>query len=104
MQIWDLRFDGVNDYAVLVHAENDVNFRELFTTTGQPKHWIKRPKVEPFIEKRKKVAKPRADISYLTVGTIILNEKAYQALNTFLQPFGQFLELDCNGEVKYFTM
>ncbi len=102
MQIWDLRIDGVNDYAVLVHAEDDVNFRGLFTTDGKPKHWTTRPKLVAYIEKRKKIAKPRADISYLTSGAIILNEKAHQALRDFLQPFGQFLEVDCNGGIEYF--
>ncbi len=73
-----------------------------FWVDGKPKHWAMRPKVEPFIEKRRKKAKPRADLSYLLGGSIVLNEKAYLALKDFLLPFGQLLELDCNGEVEYF--
>lgn len=102
MQIWELHLDGLNDYAVLVHGADGLNFRETFSANGQPKNWAVRPKVTPYVEKRKKMPKPRADISYLTGGAIILNQKAYLALKDFLLPFGQLLELDCDGEIEYF--
>ena len=101
MQVWELFYAGFNDYAVLVSCEFG-NTLKLFSTDGKPKHWETRPKVEPFIDKRKKKAKPRADLSYLIAGSIVLNEKAYVALKDFLLPFGQLLELDCKGEVEYY--
>lgn len=102
MQIWELHLDGLNQYAVLVPCEEHEGLLDLFTADGSPKHWPVMPKVEPFIEKRKKVAKPRADISYLSGGSIILNQKAFLALKDFLLPFGQLLKLDCKGEIEYF--
>ena len=102
MKIWELRYDGINHYAVLVPGDDAGNMLATFDSEGEPKHWAVRPKVKPFIEKRKKTAKPRADLSYLIAGSIILNGKAYQALKDFLLPFGQLLELDCLGEVEYF--
>ncbi|MEN9868062.1 MAG: hypothetical protein RL748_3652 [Pseudomonadota bacterium] len=102
MQIWECHFDGLNHYSVLVHVADGLNFRETFTANGQAKQWAVRPKVEPFIEKRKKTAKPRADISYLSAGSLILNQKAFDVLRDFLLPFGQLLELDCQGEIEYF--
>lgn len=103
MQIWELHLDGLNHYAVLVPVDDeDEDLLALFTADGKKKQWTAMPKVEPFIEKRKKVAKPRADISYLSGGSIILNEKACQALKDFLLPFGQLLQLDCKGEIEYF--
>lgn len=102
MQIWELRYDGINQYAVLVPDEAGINTLSIFDVDGKPKQWAARPKVKPFVDQRKKTAKPRADLSYLIAGSITLNEKAYQALKDFLLPFGQLLELDCDGEVEYF--
>ena len=102
MTIWELFYDGLNDYAVLVVFPVDYKLLDILGANGKPKYWATRPKVEPNIEKRKKKAKPRADLSYLIAGSIVLNEKAYLALKDFLLPFGQLLELDCNGEVEYY--
>ena len=102
MKIWELRYDGVNDHAVLVSLEGAMSILTIFGVDGKPKEWVARPKVTPFIEKRRKTAKPRADLSYLIAGSIMLNEKACQALKDFLLPFGQLLEVDCQGEVEYF--
>jgi len=102
MCIWELHFAGLNQYAVLVPSAVGLNVREIFSANGKAKHWDIMPKVQPDIEKRKKKALPRADISYLIGGAIVINEKAYQALKDFLLPFGQLLPLDCLGEVEYF--
>jgi len=101
MTVWELKNDGINQFAVLVFA-NDVEVHSgLFDLDGQPKHWSVRPGVEPFTDKKGK-AKPLADISYLDPGSIVLNPKAYAALKDVLLPFGQLLELDCKGETYYF--
>lgn len=101
MQIWELLLDGVNHYAVLAPSDEE-DLLEIFSASGKIKQWSATPRVEPVIEKRKKLPKPRADISYLIAGAIVLNEKAYQALKDFLLPFGQLLELDCRGEIEYY--
>ena len=102
MQVWELFYAGFNDYSVLAPLPTDYNILDILMPNGKPKHWATRPKVEPFIDKRKKKARPRADLSYLIAGSIVLNEKAYTALKDFLLPFGQLLELDCKGEVEYY--
>lgn len=103
MSIWELRFSGINEYALLIPSDDeDTDLFGIFGTNGMSKHWPVPPRVEPALEKRSKAPKPRADISCLIPGAIILNQKAYSALNEFLLPFGQLLELDCKGEVEYF--
>ncbi len=102
MTVWELFYDGLDDYAGLVPVEMGLELLDIIGADGRPKQWVTRPKVAPYIEKRKKKAKPRADFSYLIGGSIVLNEKAYLAMQDFLLPFGQLLELDCNGEVEYF--
>ncbi|NJO12161.1 MAG: hypothetical protein HC872_00335 [Gammaproteobacteria bacterium] len=100
--IWQLTNGGIEEFSILVFANEDEVFAGMFEMDGKPKHWSVRPRVEPFVDKRKKQQKPLADISYVTHGTIVLNGKAYAALGEFLSRFGQLLELDCNGEVYYF--
>ncbi|MFL6677324.1 MAG: hypothetical protein ACJ8IK_03215 [Burkholderiaceae bacterium] len=43
-----------------------------------------------------------ADISALTPGALALNDKAKAALEPFLLRFGQLLEMDCEGEPRWF--
>ena len=62
-----------------------------FEARGKPLQWKKRPKVSVFQEPKKKAALPRADVSLLMSGTLVLNQKADDALGPFLQEFGQFL-------------
>ena len=73
-----------------------------FEARGKPLHWKKRPKVSVFQEPKKKAALPRADVSLLMSGTLVLNQKAHDALGPFLEQFGQFLELDVGGSTEYF--
>lgn len=93
---------NVNDFSVLVDADPADAWAGIFDPDGKPKQWAKRPAVQPFVEKRRKKQKPQADIGYLTPGALILNHKAYDALADFLLEFGELLELDCIGEVKYY--
>ncbi|MFL6627193.1 MAG: TOTE conflict system archaeo-eukaryotic primase domain-containing protein, partial [Vitreoscilla sp.] len=69
---------------------------------GEPLSWKKKPKIEVFVEPRKKQAQPLADISALTPGALALNDKAKAALEPFLSRFGQLLEMDCEGEPRWF--
>lgn len=54
------------------------------------------------MEKRRKDQKPHANVSLLVPGALVLDEKAKAILGEFLQRFGQLLELDCEGELRWF--
>lgn len=73
-------------------------FTGVFTADGTPKVWSTRPKVMPGIERVKKKQHPLGDLSFVIGASIVLNEKAHAALKGFLEPFGQFLELDMVDE------
>ena len=73
-----------------------------FEARGKPLAWKKAQKVSIFQEPKKKAALPRADISLLMSGALVLNQKAHAALAPFLQEFGQMLELDVGGATEYF--
>lgn len=100
-----LAFDiGSNDYAMLIFCNEEELGAGMFDADGTPKHWAIRPRVEPFKETRggKIVQQPVADISALVPGSFVLSPKGYAALSDFLGQFGQFLELECNGETWYY--
>lgn len=100
--IWEMATGIRNEFAVLVAAEEGNIWSRYFRTNGKPLHWDTKPAVIPFIDPKRKKQKPRGDIEYLTWGAIVLNERAYQALQATLLPFGQFLPLACLGETLYF--
>lgn len=102
MAIWELRCGSVNDFASLVSRDRDNIEDELFDTDGSPKDWKDRPLVGYAVDKRKKTQKPRADISLLFPGALVLGERAREALGPFLSKFGQLMELDCEGEFRWF--
>lgn len=100
--LWEMA-TGLNDeYSVLVPLGADMECAKIFQITGAPIKWQTPPKVAPYVAPRRKNAKKRADIEYLIWGAIVLNGRAYQALHDALAPFGEFLPLDCMGEVLYF--
>ena len=102
MNVWELKAGSVNDYAPLVFASEREATSGMFDVSGAPLAWSKKPKVEVFIEPGKKKAKPLADISALTPGALAMNDKARAALEPLLGEFGEFLELDCQGEPRWF--
>jgi len=102
MAIWELRCGSVNDFASIVSRDYDDIKDELFDTDGSPKDWKDRPLVGWAVDKRKKTQKPHADISLLLPGALVLNERAREALGPFLSKFGQLMELDCEGEPRWF--
>lgn len=99
--ILEIRNDGINEFATLVADETLDPMSSLFECNGQPKSWLERPQVLLSQSARKKKKLPRADISHLWLGSIVLNQRAYDALHELLLPFGQLLELDCLGESEY---
>lgn len=102
MGLWEMRCGDLNQFAGLIHVNEEDVWANLFRADGNPKHWPTRPKVQPFVNKRKKKQLPQADFAYLTPGTILLSERAHGAVQGFFSQFGQLLEVDCVGEVKYY--
>jgi hypothetical protein len=101
MSIWQLRTAPADKFAPLAPTEAQA-MAGTFEARGKPLQWKKRPKVSVFQEPKKKAALPRADVSLLMSGALVLNQKAHDALGPFLQEFGQFLELDVGGSTEYF--
>ena len=102
MAIWELRCATPNDFAMLVPVDRDDVEEDVFDATGTPKQWPDRPRVAFHVERRRKVQKPRANVSLLVPGALVLDEKARAALGGFLLRSGQLLELDCEGEPRWF--
>lgn len=102
MKVWELKAGSANDFAPLVFASERDARSGMFDVSGAPLTWSKKPKVEVFVEPGAKNAKPQADVSSLTPGALAMNTKAKAALEPFLNEFGQFLEMDCDGETRWF--
>jgi hypothetical protein len=100
MKVWSWYGAG-EGYTVLLPVRDEDIFTDVFVADGQPKTWTTRPQVKPGIERVKKKQKPLGDMSPLAGASIILNEKAHVALEAFLAPFGQFLELDLVDETGF---
>ncbi len=101
-KLWEMTPSGAKNYSVYVYVNQEDGYSFMGVTNGKPLNWGKTLEIQPFIEKRKKIQKPSPDIGHLTVGSIILNRKAYLALKDLLQKFGEFIEVDCLGEPRYF--
>jgi hypothetical protein len=99
--VWEFKAGAVNDYAPLVFVSDRDIESGMFDMSGAPLAWSTKPKVEVFIEPGKKRPKPLADISALTPGALAMNDKAKAMLEPLLSQFGQFLELDCEGEPRW---
>ncbi|UJJ60043.1 hypothetical protein [Rhodanobacter denitrificans] len=102
VKVWKLESGSVNDHAPLVFASDKDVASGMFDTSGASLSWSRKPRVEVFVEPGKKKPKPLADVSALTPGALVMNDKAKVALEPFLSRFGQFLELDCAGESRWF--
>lgn len=102
VKVWELKSGSVNDFAPLVFARDKDVESGMFDTSGASLSWSTKPKVEVFVEPGKKKPKPLADISALTPGALVMNDKAKTVLEPFLSRFGQFLEMDCAGESRWF--
>ena len=101
MKIWELKTDSPDVYAPLVASDAQARSR-AFVFDGTAREWKRRPSVEVFQEAKKKDQLPRADVSLMLAGSIVLNQKALDALGGFLGQFGQFLEAKVDGVVEYF--
>jgi hypothetical protein len=97
MKIWSWYGAG-NGYTALLPVRNEDIFSGVFAADGTHKTWATRPQVKPGIERVKKKQKPLGDLSPLMGASVVMNEKAHGALKAFLEPFGQFLELDLVDE------
>jgi hypothetical protein len=97
MQIWNWN-GAANGFTTLLPVRDEDILTGVFTADGTPKAWDTRPQVVPGIERIKKKQHPLGDLSFVMGASVVLNEKAYAALKGFLDPFGQFLELDMIDE------
>lgn len=100
--IWELRNADINKVAILLSPHDDLTADQLFSCNGQAKVWDQVPTIVVDYGRMRKKKLPRADISHLWLGSIVLNQRAYAALHPLLSPFGQLLELDCEGSTEYF--
>ena len=101
MAIWQLKTSPADKVAPLSLTEAQAMAR-TFEARGKPLEWKKKPKVDVFQEAKKKAKLPRADVSLLMSGALVLNQKARDGLGTFLEPFGQLLAIDVGGATEYF--
>lgn len=104
MTIWELRCASAHDYAMVVSLSVDDMHERLFDADGSSKNWVDRPLVGFADSSRRKHKRSPADVSAMVAGALVLNERAREALGSFLSKFGQLLELDCEGtgEIRYF--
>jgi len=102
MKIWEFTCGQFEEFAGLVVTNLEDLDSGMFDVEGSPLAWTRRPQVSVNIERRKKKPKPRADISALCAGAIVVNARAYAAVGDILSRFGELLELDCEGAVEYF--
>ena len=102
MELWEMMCTDVETWSVYVYTNDDDVIRRVFRPDGKPKSWETRPSIQPYVNKRRKKQKPLADIGHLTVGTFILSEKAHHVLGSLFLQFGQLLEVDCEGETKFY--
>jgi hypothetical protein len=101
MAILLLRTAPADKFAPLAPTEAQA-MAATFEARGKPLQWKRRPKVNVFQEPRKKAQLPRANVSLLMSGALVLDQKAHDALAPFLGQFGQFLELEVDGATEYF--
>ena len=104
MKVWELRCADVNDFSALLSVDRQDMMSGLFDADGSTQDWAHRPAVAFRVEKRKKIQKPRANVSLFMPGALVLDAKAHGALGEFLSRFGQLLELhvEDTGETLYF--
>ena len=100
MKVWSWYGAG-EGYTVLLPVRDEDIFSDVFVADGQAKSWATHPQVKPGIERVKKKQKPLGDLSPLAGASIIFNVKAHAALESFLAPFGQFLELHLVDETGF---
>ena len=103
--MWEITNKWMNSVASYVRSDEEMrnpNFRKQFGRGGSPLQWAARPGFTIKVEKGKKKPKPRADINTINAPGPILNGRAKDALGDLLDRFGQFLEVDVDGDVEYY--
>jgi hypothetical protein len=103
MNVYEIKTGLVDRVALLVipEAEQTLDGAERFLGDGQNIAWPQPQRLTYYCEPKKK-ALPRADVSPFLPGSLVLNEKAQQALGSLLSRFGQLLPVDVDGETQHF--
>jgi hypothetical protein len=99
--LWEIVTGIKDEFTVLIPNDDGIALK-YFITNGEELVWPGTATVAPFVDPKRKKQKLRGDIEFLTWGAIVLNQRAWQALHAVLQPFGQFLPVDCQGQPHYF--
>ena len=104
MKILELRYTSINDHAMVVPLRQDDLVARRFDTDGSAKDWKDRPLVGFADSMRRQNKRAPADVSAMVPGALVLSQRAFDALASFLMPFGQLLELECEegAEIRYF--
>ena len=111
MPVWEITNKWMNDVAAVgpdPRSEFDPGHHVAFwkqfegESIGKPLQWSRRPRLVIAKEGRGNKPLPRADISPFTAPGLVINEKARHALGDILGPFGQFLEIDVDGDTEYY--
>jgi len=103
MNVYEIKTGLVDRVALLVipEAEQTLDGAERFLGDGQDISWSQPQRLTYYSEPKQK-ALPRADVSPFLPGSLVLNEKAKQALGPLLSRFGQLLPVDVDGETQHF--
>ena len=103
MNVYEIKTGLLDRVALLVipEAEQTLDGAERFLGDGRDISWPQPQRLTYYSEPKKK-ALPRADVSPFLPGSLVLNEKAKQALESLLSRFGQLLPVDVDGETQHF--
>jgi hypothetical protein len=103
MNIWELRCANINDYSVVVPTSDLDLLEGVFDINGKPLQWTFIPIIKYADDRAKGKQKPRpvADVANFGPGAFVLNAKAKEALGSFLEQFGQLLEVQTPGGAEF---
>jgi hypothetical protein len=103
MIVWQLTTGLSDQVATLVipQADQSLSVMKRFVSDGSMLTWRKPPRLERSDDKRKK-PKPLGDLGPFLPGSLVLSERAHEALGPFLSRFGQLLQLEVDGVTHWF--
>ncbi|GGA37404.1 hypothetical protein [Dyella nitratireducens] len=106
MTVWLITNDLIDKVETIVlppEAEGDADLLMQVGGEGKPVVWNEPLRlVRDKGDSRRKTPKPRTDLTPFLFGVLVLNQKARNALGSFLSRFGQLLEIDVEGETEYY--
>jgi hypothetical protein len=103
MNVWELRCANINDYSVVVPASDLDLLDGVYDIEGKPLNWTFVPIVKYVDDRARGKQKPRpmADVANFGPGAFVLNARAKGVLGSFLEQFGQLLEVQTAGGAEF---